>query len=258
MNKPRKRFGQHFLVDQQVIGNIVAAIHPQPTDQMVEIGPGRGALTLPLLKHLDNLAVVEFDRDLIPVLEKISPKLCIHAADALTFDFNQCRKDAGKLLRVVGNLPYNISTPLIFHLLGFAPIIRDMVFMLQKEVAERLAAAVNSNAYGRLSIMSQYFCTAEILFEVGADAFNPPPKVESSIIQLIPHQNLPFKAINFANFDLIVKTAFNQRRKTLSNSLKALVPNDVWNKVNIDPKLRPECLSIAEFVQLSNILEAKI
>lgn len=251
---PRKRFGQHFLRDQAVIDNIVMAIAPQPTDHLVEIGPGLGALTQQLLLHIDCLDVVELDRDLIPFLEKLpqaNKQLIIHEADALRFDFAKLVKD-NIPLRLVGNLPYNISTPLIFHLLKNTTVIRDMYFMLQKEVAERICALAGTDAYGRLSVMVQYFCHSEILFEVGAEAFNPPPKVDSAIIRLVPFATPPFIANNFKLFSDIVLNAFNHRRKTLRNSLKPLVSAEQLEQINIDPMLRAEDLSVEDYVRIAN------
>ena len=184
MHIPRKRFGQHFLSDQGIIQRIVAALAPRPGEHLVEIGPGQGAITLPILKLVKQFDVVELDRDLIPQLQERcahAGKLQIHSADALEFDFSSLKNDA-RLLRVFGNLPYNISTPLIFHLLDFAPVIADMLFMLQREVAERLAAETASEHYGRLSVMVQYHCQVDLLFDVPPEAFYPPPQVTSSII----------------------------------------------------------------------------
>jgi len=259
MHTPRKRFGQHFLCDQNVIQNIVAAIQPKPDDRLVEIGPGQGALTFPLLQQCQVLDAVELDRDLIAYLEQRAQpigELIIHQSDVLDFDFSKLYKK-GHPLRVVGNLPYNISTPLIFHLLSYADLISDMVFMLQKEVAERLAAPAGSPHIGRLSIMVQYYCEVEVLFDVAPDAFYPPPKVDSSILQLKPHKGKPYVAKNTKLFADIVKQAFGQRRKTLRKSLKDLISPQVWAQSNISSDLRPETLGVKEFVALANLADAE-
>ena len=254
MPVPRKRFGQHFLCDKAIIQQIVAALSPKPNEHLIEIGPGQGALTLPVLRQTHQLEVVELDRDLIPTLQdrtQTAGKLTIFSADALTFDFASVKKD-DRLLRIFGNLPYNISTPLIFHLLTFAPIVSDMLFMLQKEVAERLAAKPSTEAYGRLSVMAQYHCQIELLFHVPAQAFYPPPKVESSIVRLIPYRTYPHLANDYEIFDAIVKQAFNQRRKTLRNSLKHIIDDEMWSQAQLSSDLRPENLSVGDFVAISN------
>lgn len=254
---PRKRFGQHFLRDQMIIQRIIDAIHPSTRDHLVEIGPGQGAMTVPLLKEVKQLEVVELDRDLIPELERRTErlgKLTVYSADALEFDFASIKQDDRKL-RVVGNLPYNISTPLIFHLLTYSAIISDMVFMLQKEVALRLAAQPSTDDYGRLSVMVQYHCAVELLFDVPATAFYPPPQVKSSIVQLTPYPTPPFPANDYKLFAEIVKLAFGQRRKTLRNSLKELVSDDAWAHINIHSNLRPENLSVQDFVAIANAMQ---
>ncbi len=256
MHVARKRFGQHFLHDKQIIQRIVDAIAPTPEQHLVEIGPGQGALTLPILKKTGKLDVIELDRDLIPQLKtRCADKgeLNIYQADALDFDYLQLVTD-GKPLRLIGNLPYNISTPLIFHLLQYAAHITDMHFMLQKEVVDRLAARTGSDGYGRLSIMVQYHCRVNSLFNVGPHAFFPQPAVDSSIVRLIPHRELPNRATDYAHFAHIVKTAFSYRRKTLRNCLKNIVTDADWENTHIDAHLRPEQLSLAEYVKLSNAL----
>ncbi len=253
---PRKRFGQHFLCDQSIVQRIVAAIKPLPRDHLVEIGPGQGALTLPVLKLTRSLDAIEFDRDLLPELDARTHaygQLRIHSADALEFDFNSLHHGE-KLLRVFGNLPYNISTPLLFHLLTFAPIISDMVFMLQKEVAERLAAEADSDDYGRLSVMVQYHCQVDLLFDVPPSAFFPPPKVESSIVRLTPYREYPYPVKDYALFASLVKNAFGQRRKTLRNSLKTLINAEAWEGIPVRSDLRAENLSVKDFVAISNYL----
>lgn len=258
MHKPRKRFGQHFLHDKQVIQHLVQIIHPQKGQCLVEIGPGQGALTLPVLKQAGELNVIELDRDLIPALQlrcQESGNLIVHAMDALEFDFSKLAH--GQKIRVIGNLPYNISTPLLFHLLKYANHILDMHFMLQKEVVDRLAAQPNENHYGRLSIMIQYHCAVTGYFTIAPDAFYPPPKVESRVVRLVPHITLPCVAHDTLLFAKIVKEAFNHRRKTLRNCLKLFLESADWATLQIDAQRRPEELSVQEFVTISNFLGNK-
>ncbi|HIP69265.1 MAG TPA: 16S rRNA (adenine(1518)-N(6)/adenine(1519)-N(6))-dimethyltransferase RsmA [Chromatiales bacterium] len=250
-HQARKRFGQHFLHDNHVLENIVTAINPQAEDNMVEIGPGKGALTFPLAEHLNQLTVIELDRDLISQLEATGENLVIHNADALKFDFNSLA-DEPHSLRVAGNLPYNISTPLIFHLLEQVEIIKDMHFLLQKEVVNRLAATPGGKDFGRLSIMVQYFCKVEKLFTVSPGSFSPPPKVDSAVVRLTPWEELPAKAKNYSQFSRIVQQAFSQRRKTLRRSLKNLIDEKQFMDAGIGSGLRPEQISVADFVYLSN------
>jgi 16S rRNA (adenine1518-N6/adenine1519-N6)-dimethyltransferase len=254
----RKRFGQNFLHDQSVISRIVACIGVRPDQHWVEIGPGQGALTGPLLQAGAHLDVVELDRDLVDLLKKKFAGLAhfhIYSADALKFDFSSLA-NAGERLRIVGNLPYNISTPLMFHLLNSADCIEDMHFMLQKEVVERLCAEPGSKQYGRLSVMMQYVCEAEHLFDVPPESFDPAPKVISSIVRLTPHRLPPVQVDSRENLNRIVTQAFSQRRKTLRNSLKNLISEDDLNALSIDPKLRAENLTLKEFSKLSNLLDA--
>lgn len=256
---PRKRFGQHFLTDKATIERILQALSAKPDDHLIEIGAGQGALTIPLLKSLKQLEVIELDRDLIPELQERARKygeLTVHAADALTFDFASLKKD-NRLLRIFGNLPYNISTPLIFHLLDYSSIISDMLFMLQKEVGERLAAHPDNKHYGRLSVMVQYHCEVKQLFNVPASAFYPVPQVQSSILRITPYRELPYPAKDYALFADVVKHAFGQRRKTVRNSLKTLVDDDVWSRITIQSDLRAENLQVKDFVEISNILASK-
>ncbi|MHB0986314.1 MAG: 16S rRNA (adenine(1518)-N(6)/adenine(1519)-N(6))-dimethyltransferase RsmA [Sulfuricella sp.] len=253
---PRKRFGQNFLTDQGIIQSIVRAIDPQPDDIMVEIGPGLGALTDPLLKILPRLHVVEIDRDIIARLENNYPKarLTIHAGDALKFDFSTL----GERIRVVGNLPYNISTPILFHLSEYVANIMDMHFMLQKEVVERMVAAPSAPEYGRLSVMLQYRYAMELLFIVPPDAFHPAPKVESAIVRMIPYAQLPHPAQDEALFGAIVTAAFGQRRKTLRNTLRAYLDDAGFAALGINPGLRAENLGVVEFVAIANHCSQKM
>lgn len=255
-HKARKRFGQNFLHDPGVIEKIVRSINPKPDDAIVEIGPGLGAITEEILTVNPRLQVVELDRDLIPVLRTKFfnyPEFRIHEADALSFDFSQLVVD-GRPLRIVGNLPYNISTPLIFHLLAQSGVVQDMHFMLQKEVVQRLAATPGDNNYGRLGIMAQYFCKVQPLFEVGPGAFRPAPKVDSAIVRLVPHKELPHPAKNLKTLQAVVRTAFNARRKTLRKALAALVTVEQLQSVGINDGLRPENLSLADYVKIADLL----
>jgi len=253
VHRPRKRFGQHFLHDKNVIDRIINVIHTKPDQTIVEIGPGLGALTLPLLERIGVLHVIELDRDLS---KNISDRcrdigtLHMHCTDALEFDF--C-KLAENRIRVIGNLPYNISTPLIFHLLDQLQCISDMVFMLQEEVVDRMIAGPGTRTYGRLSVMVQAQCQVQKLFHVGPGAFNPPPKVESAIVRLIPHDN-PIADIKNQNiFKIIVRESFNQRRKTLRNALRNFLDTNQIKSLGIDPGLRPEQLTIQQFAILANL-----
>lgn len=256
MHQARKRFGQHFLHDPGVIGRIVAAIAPQPQDRMVEIGPGLGALTLPLLARLNELQAVEIDRDAIRHLRELTkddPRLHIHSADVLEFSLAHIYEGEERRLRVVGNLPYNISTPLLFHLIAQREHILDMHFMLQKEVVDRMAAAPDSEHYGRLTVMLAPWVRVEPLFDIGPGAFRPPPRVVSTVVRLTPHQT-PLDIGEPRHFATVVAAAFSQRRKTLRNSLKALLDTEDIVAAGIDPGLRAEVLSAAEFVALSRRL----
>jgi len=222
----------------------------------VEIGPGQGALTAPLMQKATTLDVVELDRDLVALLQQHfgnQSQLRIHSADALKFDFTSLVQ-ADEKLRVVGNLPYNISTPLLFHLFESSRCIADMHFMLQKEVVDRLCAVPGSKKYGKLSIMAQYYCAAEWLFDVFPESFDPAPQVTSSIVRLIPHANVPVVVHDFSVLDKIVTQAFSQRRKTLRNSLKTLINEQTMINLGIDPNARAETLSLADFARLSNAL----
>ena len=253
---PRKRFGQNFLHDHNIIYNILSSLQAKPGEHWVEIGPGMGALTEPLLNLELRLDVVELDRDLVSLLKdkfKQHANLEIFSADALRFDFSALVKNNEKL-RIIGNLPYNISTPLMFHLLDNAQCIDDMHFMLQKEVVDRICAAPGSKKYGRLSVMMQYYCATELLFDVPPESFDPAPKVMSAIVRLVPHQQPPVEVNDITMLNRVVVQAFSQRRKTLRNSLKKLIEEDAIIAINIDPTLRAEALSLADFAKLSNLL----
>ena len=255
---PRKRFGQNFLHDDGVINHIARAIHPQATEHLVEIGPGQGALTESLIASGATLDVVELDRNLVPGLLaafSIHPQFKLHSADALKFDFAALVTE-GEKLRVVGNLPYNISTPLIFKLLENAPIIHDMHFMLQLEVVQRLAASPGSKAWGRLGIMAQHQCQVEHLFDVPPEAFDPPPKVQSAIVRLTPRQKSPWPSCDEAELRKIVQAAFAQRRKTLRNNLKGLIDIAQLEALGIDPGARAETLELQQFIEIANATHA--
>lgn len=254
-HQARKRFGQNFLHDPGVIEHIIRAIHPKPDDAIVEIGPGLGALTEEILAVNPKLQVVELDRDLIPILRTKFfnyPEFRVHQADALKFDFSQLTD--GKPLRIIGNLPYNISTPLIFHLLSQTGVVQDMHFMLQKEVVQRMAAVSGDNNYGRLGIMTQYFCKVQPLFEVGPEAFRPSPKVDSAIVRLVPYTELPHPAKDLGTLQAVVRTAFNARRKTLRKALGGLVTVEQLQALGINDGLRPENLSLADYVSIADFL----
>jgi len=271
-HQPRKRFGQNFLHDPGVIAKIVAAVTPDRNDLLVEIGPGRGAITKELLKAAGAMPAVELDRDLIePIRKMCAPlgELSIHSADALKFDFRTLAADvrgrtsvaggdvqggtgatSGKL-RIVGNLPYNISTPLLFRLLEQKDVIRDMHFMLQKEVVDRMAASPGSKSYGRLSVMLQVWCEVTHLFDIGPGAFKPPPKVDSAFVRLRPYREPPHPVDDPDQLSRVVTAAFAHRRKTLRNNLKELLSVQQIEACGIDPGVRAETLSVADFVRLA-------
>ena len=249
----KKRFGQHFLHDPQVIERIVRSINPQPDEVVVEIGPGLGALTEPLLQRLGRLHVVEIDRDVVPHLLAVcgeAPGLQLHLADALKFDYGTLAAPGTKL-RLVGNLPYNISTPLLFHLLQFAPQVRDMHFMLQKEVVDRLTAVPDTDDYGRLTVTVAARAQADYLFGVGPGAFNPPPRVDSAVVRITPRP-APFVIDDLRCYDELVTASFSQRRKTLANGLRKLLPAEQISALGIDPRVRGETLSPEQFALLAN------
>ncbi|HJV79770.1 16S rRNA (adenine(1518)-N(6)/adenine(1519)-N(6))-dimethyltransferase RsmA [Noviherbaspirillum sp.] len=251
---PRKRFGQNFLTDQSVLYDIIRAIDPKADDTMVEIGPGLAAMTRLLLESLKQLHVVELDRDLVARLKKTfdPARLIVHEGDALQFDFASISVEPGHKLRVVGNLPYNISSPLLFHLAQIAPQVQDQHFMLQKEVVERMVAAPGSKTYGRLSVMLQWRYYMELLFVVPPSAFDPPPQVDSAIVRMIPlAQPLPCDA---SKLEQVVAKAFSQRRKVIRNCLAGMFTEADLIDVGIDPQARPEAVPVEQFVALANSL----
>ena len=266
----KKRFGQNFLVDTSVINHIVDSIQPQADDLMIEIGPGLGAMTKPLLFRLDHLNVIELDRDIIPKLIKNCQfadaenknKLIVNETDVLKFDFSafqsqQSEQQNGddKKLRIVGNLPYNISTPVLFHLLNYRHLIQDMHFMLQKEVVDRIVATPGVKNYGRLSVMLQTFCDTQALFEVPPYAFQPAPKVDSAILRLLPKTQFEDQISSFSLYEKLVRQAFSQRRKTLRNTLKGLCSSEQIEQAGLKPGQRAEELSISDYVSLYQTLD---
>ena len=253
---PRKRFGQHFLHDAGILRKIVQAIAPLPGDDIVEIGPGEGALTLPLLRALGRLTVIELDRDLIPRLRAAADgvgALEIVEADVLTVDLGALARRGP--MRVVGNLPYNISSPILFHCIDHVDAIRDMHFMLQREVVDRMAAPPGSKVYGRLSVMLQLVCRVDPLLRVPAGAFRPPPKVESALVRLTPRPKAERPGADGALIARVVKAAFGQRRKTLANALRKLATAEQMLAAGIDPRARAEQLAPSAFVQLAAQIE---
>lgn len=252
-HRPRKRFGQNFLQNHGVIESILQAFNPQRMDNVVEIGPGLGALTKPLLRILNSLTAIEIDRDLqshLAEMPEAVEKLRLIGADALTVDYSQL----GEHLRIIGNLPYNISTPLLLHLLHYAPHIDDMYFMLQKEVVDRLVAQPGSKTYGRLSVIVQYQCEVEQLLDVPPTAFHPQPKVDSAVVCLIPHRSSPYPSVELAELERLVACAFSMRRKTLANNLKPLLTANDLVSLHIDPGLRPEQICITDYVQIAKFI----
>ena len=259
MNKfhpPRKRFGQHFLKHPIILEKMIANIHPRKTDIIVEIGPGQGALTDFLINECSQLILVEIDRDLVTFLRKKyvhSKNLTVHQSDVLQFDLSTL-EIGNKPLRILGNLPYNISTPLLFHLFAQIALVEDMHFMLQKEVVLRLTAPVNDANYGRLSIMSQFFCDNTLLFNVPTNAFSPTPRVESAFVRLIPEKTASNTVKDLNQFSALVKEAFTYRRKTITNALRKLIPREKWDMMGINPQARPQELTIEDFLKISNLL----
>lgn len=255
-HRARKRFGQNFLHDPQVIGRIVKAIAPKPTDVLVEIGPGLGALTEPVAQAAGHLTVVELDRDLAERLRthpQLADKLTIHQADAMKFDFTSL-VHAGQKLKVFGNLPYNISTPLLFHLFQYADQIENMHFMLQKEVVQRMTAVHGSKAFGRLSVMTQYYCHAMPVVEVGPGAFKPAPKVDSAVVRLLPKAIAERAPVPAEVLNRVCLEAFNQRRKTIRNCFSNFATAEQLEQLGLNPGLRPEQLSVEDFIKIAQWL----
>lgn len=247
---PRKRFGQHFLVDQELVGRIIAAIDPRRNDHIVEIGPGLGALTAPLLERVGHLDVVELDRDLSERLRARYPeeRLTVHQADALRFDFAALPAP----LRVVGNLPYNISTPILFHIAPAAARCKDLHFMLQQEVVERMIANPSQPEYGRLSVMLQYRFRIERLLAVSPAAFRPRPKVHSAVVRLVPRPAGELECLDEALLSKVVAKAFSMRRKIIRNSLSGLISAAEMTELGIEPGRRAETFAVATFVTIAN------
>lgn len=255
-HRPRKRFGQNFLHDEHIIHSILRCLHLQPEDNLIEIGPGLGALTKPILPQINRLTAIEIDTDLHAELLKLPAaenKLHLINADALEIDYLQF----GPSLRIVGNLPYNISTPLLIRLLRLASQVKDMHFMLQKEVVDRLAAAPGSKAYGRLSVMAQYYCEVTALFQVPPTAFYPEPKVDSAIVRLTPYVASPYPLVDFSSLESLVAKAFSMRRKTLANNLKPVLSAVDLTALNINPQQRPEEISVIDYIKIVTFLNEK-
>ena len=253
-HRAKKRFRQNFLVDTNVIEKIIHSINPEPEDHIIEIGPGLGALTQPLLTKLTRLDAIELDRDVIPELNRLegSERLHIHNIDVLAFDFTAFKKshfEHGKL-RIIGNLPYNISTAVLFHLISHRNSIHDLHFMLQKEVVERIAANTGSQDYGRLSVMIQLYFKISPLFTVAPQCFRPVPKVESAIVRLAPKTTLAISHDEHDAFATLVRQAFSQRRKTLKNTLKGICSAEQIDSAGIDPGKRPQELAVEDYIRL--------
>jgi 16S rRNA (adenine1518-N6/adenine1519-N6)-dimethyltransferase len=252
---PKKRLGQHFLHERGVISKIVQAVDPQPGDRLVEIGPGQGAITFPLLERHHELTVIEFDRDLIaPLTAAAQAHGTLHVihSDVLQVDFTALA--AGGTIRLVGNLPYNLSSPILFHALDHAAVVRDMHFMLQKEVVDRMAAGPGSKVYGRLGVMLQAYCRVTPLFDVPPGAFNPPPKVDSAVVRLVPKAEADIAVHDRAMYSRVVRDAFNQRRKTLRNALSNVCDAEAIAAAGIEPSLRAEQVPVDAFIALANAL----
>lgn len=252
---PRKSLGQHFLHQKRVVDEIIRRFNPSPGDNVIEVGPGLGALTYDLIPRVGQLHVVELDRDLAERMEKNTRghvNVHVHHADALKMDVSDLC--AGENVRLIGNLPYNISTPLVFHLLRQRECIQDMWFMLQKEVGERILAIPGSRQYGRLSVMIQQCCSVQRVLQVASGAFSPPPKVESMVLCLIPYVDPPHAVDRYEAFETLVRVAFSQRRKTLRNALSPLIGQAGIEQLGIDPGLRPEQLQISDYARLSRLL----
>ncbi|HIF9482866.1 TPA: 16S rRNA (adenine(1518)-N(6)/adenine(1519)-N(6))-dimethyltransferase RsmA [Photobacterium damselae] len=257
-HRARKRFGQNFLTDPFIIDGIVSAINPRSGQNLVEIGPGLGAITEEVGKLVDHFNVIELDRDLAERLRNhpdLGPKLTINEGDAMRFDFTKLIREDAKL-RIFGNLPYNISTPLMFHLFTYHKDVQDMHFMLQKEVVNRLAAGPGCKAYGRLTVMAQYYCKVMPVLEVPPESFVPAPKVDSAVVRLTPYETLPFPCTNLKWLDRVCREGFNQRRKTVRNCFKALMTAEQIEALGVNPSDRPENISVEKFVALANWLDA--
>ena len=248
----KKKFGQNFLKDTSIINAIIQSINPVPDDLLIEIGPGLGALTKPLLEKTNHLLAIEVDRDIVAWMENEYSKknITVLNEDILNFNFDQFDQK----VRIVGNLPYNISTPILFKCIDNITNIKDLHFMLQKEVVDRMIAVPSSSEYGRLSVMLQYYFVMEHLVHVPKESFDPEPKVESSFVRLIPYKHYPFVANNIEQFGRIVKEAFSQRRKTIRNTLKSFISENDFQKIDINPQLRAENLAVSDFVKISNYL----
>jgi 16S rRNA (adenine1518-N6/adenine1519-N6)-dimethyltransferase len=251
---PRKHFGQHFLHDRNIIDKIIAAIAPQPDQHFVEIGPGRGALTAPLLQRCKTLDVIEIDKDLAASIpnELPDPRLTVHVGDALKFPFESLRRPNARL-RLVGNLPYNISSPLLFHFLSAGDLFADIHVMLQKEVVSRMAASPGNKIYGRLTVALAARCTVEPLFNIKPGSFTPPPGVDSTVVRLTPDAEQRARIDDEVAFDRVVRQAFSQRRKRLANALRGVVTEAQISALGIDPNTRAEQLHVDSFIALGNL-----
>ncbi|WWP00564.1 MAG: 16S rRNA (adenine(1518)-N(6)/adenine(1519)-N(6))-dimethyltransferase RsmA [Candidatus Dasytiphilus stammeri] len=252
-----KKWGQNFIIDVNIINNILSAIDPHTDDQLVEIGPGLGALTKPISKYVKYLTAIEIDKDLVNHLKKdiyLSKKLTIYQQNAINFNFNELSRPKGHKLRIFGNLPYNISSQMIFHLFKYITIIKDMHFMLQKEVVDRIIAVPDSKKYGRLSVMSQYYCKAVLIQDITPESFIPVPKVSSALVRLVPYSLMPNIVENISELKLITRTAFTHRRKMLRNSLSKLVTVKILNEIGVNPNLRAENIPVALYCKLANWL----
>ncbi|WWO97015.1 MAG: 16S rRNA (adenine(1518)-N(6)/adenine(1519)-N(6))-dimethyltransferase RsmA [Candidatus Dasytiphilus stammeri] len=252
-----RKWGQYYLQDKIIINNIICAINPNLNQFFVEIGPGKGALTNPISQYVDNITVIEIDKKLVNLLKNtncLKNKLTIYCQDVLTFNFNKLVHKNDQLIRVFGNIPYNISTPILFKLFHFRNIIKDMHLMLQKEVVNRIIAVPGSKEYGRLSVMTQYYCQANYLFEINPKSFRPIPKVNSALLNLVPYKVLPHEVKNFQILSFITQRAFSQRRKILRNSLRDLVTIEILHKLEINSQWRAENVSVALYCRLANWL----
>jgi 16S rRNA (adenine1518-N6/adenine1519-N6)-dimethyltransferase len=255
----KKHLGQHFLHERGIIGKIVLAVDPQPGDRLVEIGPGQGAITFPLLDRHHALTVIEFDRDLIAPLTaaaRAHGELTVIHRDVLEVDFTALAAEGDGQIRLVGNLPYNLSSPILFHALDHAAAIRDMHFMLQKEVVDRMAAAPGSKVYGRLSVMLQAYCAVTALFKVPPGAFRPPPKVDSAVVRLVPRPSEQIGIVDARRFAQVVRAAFGQRRKTLRNALQGVADSAQIEAAQLRPDARAEQIDVPGFVRLANVVAA--